>query len=517
MGGQWQMQRNELADLFAMPNLRAAFERVRARRGAPGPDHQTIEQFAAHLNRNLARLQADITSGRYTPAPVRRVFLPKRSGGLRPLGIPNVRDRVAQAVVHDQCLPYWEERFLDCSYAYRPGRSIFDAIAQVEGLHLRGLQWVLEADIVKCFDRLDHALLKAYWRAAHPQLTELVSSWLTAGAVDGDRFVPTPCGIPQGGVISPLLCNVYLHQLDQVLIARGHHLVRYADDFVIVCASEAQAHAALRDAATALARIKLQLSSPKTGITTFDQGFEFLGAQFRGAQVRRPRTGRYAGVAKPALARGARSVATDDPDSAPQPIWLTCRPPADDYLPISAVGDFAWCARSFYLRHLCGEDLRTPRMQAGQHYHRIRRLVAGNDSLLFDVPVAADSLRLRGRLDAVFSRWNTWVPIEFKFAFRPVVRHRYRLQLAAQALAIEETTGRRVCAGYVEFLPGRESECVIIDAELRAEVRRVVEHMHNLARAPSPPEAPDTRQCGWCSMRPVCQPELAADLEAIIA
>ncbi|MGC9320382.1 MAG: group II intron reverse transcriptase/maturase, partial [Armatimonadota bacterium] len=129
--GAVELPSSDLAEVFSHTRLRAAFERVAAKRGAPGIDRQTIEQFGRHLDRNLHRLADDVLSSRYRANPVRRVYIPKRSGGLRPLGIPTVRDRLAQATVHEYAQPTWEPLFLDCSYAYRPGRSIFDAIDRV--------------------------------------------------------------------------------------------------------------------------------------------------------------------------------------------------------------------------------------------------------------------------------------------------------------------------------------------------------------------------------------------------
>lgn len=142
----------ELVSVFSLPGLRRAYERVAANRGAPGVDRQTVEQFGTHLDRNLARIAEQVRAGRYRPSPMRRVYIPKRPGGLRPLGIPTVRDRVVQAAVHEATAPECEEAFLDCSYAYRPGRSIFDAIDHVVRLRQQGLRWVAEGDIVRCFD-----------------------------------------------------------------------------------------------------------------------------------------------------------------------------------------------------------------------------------------------------------------------------------------------------------------------------------------------------------------------------
>lgn len=170
----------ELAEAFSLPSLRATYERVAANRGAPGIDRQTVEQFGAHLDRNLARLAEQVLSSSYRPSPVRRVYLPKRSGGFRPLGIPTVRDRVAQAAVHEVAAPECEQLFLDCSYAYRPERSIVGAIDEIDRLRQQGLRWVAEGDIVRCFDSLTHDRLVTLWDGRFPSFTPLIRSWIAA-------------------------------------------------------------------------------------------------------------------------------------------------------------------------------------------------------------------------------------------------------------------------------------------------------------------------------------------------
>lgn len=507
----------ELAAAFSLPGLRAAYERVAANRGAPGVDRQTVEQFGAHLDRNLARLAEQVLSGSYRPGPVRRVYLPKRSGGFRPLGIPTVRDRVAQAAVHQVAAPECERLFLDCSYAYRPERSIFSAIDEVERLRRQGLRWVAEGDIVRCFDSLAHDRLVALWEARFPAFTPLVRSWVTAPSLDGEHILPTIAGVPQGGVISPLLCNLYLHEFDCRLTRLGHDLVRYADDFVLLAADEPGAHAALRASADALSRIDLQLSSEKSAVTSFDAGFIFLGARFQGDEIQRPHTGRYGGGSARKSRPRAQAHHSLDGSIQSQPIWLSRDPDPPLALPISAVADFAFCPRSFYLRHLCGERIETPAMRTGRIHHRIHRMAGGGGVLYFDIPVASERLRLRGRLDAVYAKWNTWVPVECKFSQTETVHQSHRLQLAAQAIAIEETTGRSVLAGYIQFLPRGRLHCVAIDDELRGDLAQTVEQMWEISAARTPPPERRDGRCWWCSMRPVCQPDLAESLETIIA
>ncbi|MGC9320393.1 MAG: CRISPR-associated protein Cas4, partial [Armatimonadota bacterium] len=379
-------------------------------------------------------------------------------------------------------------------------------------------RWVAEADIVQCFDSLSHDRLLERWSAQHPELSSLIRKWLTSGVVDGQTLSETTRGVPQGGVISPLLCNVYLHQLDTRLSEKGHELTRYADDFVLQARTEREARRALRDAAEALTRIDLRLSGPKSRVCSFEDGFTFLGARFVGDEVERPRTGRYGGGAGGGGTSGGSRRGGESPAShPPPPVWLSGDTSPPDALPISSVATYAFCPRAFYLRQVCGESVDTPRMEAGRVQHRIRRMAGGAGNLYFDVPVASPGLGLRGRLDAVYAKWNTWVPIEFKFSRAERLHDSHRLQLAAQAVAIEDTTAHTVLAGYVEFLPRQAFRCVSIDDELRRRLAAAVENMWDIMSSREPPEPVDDGRCRWCSMRPVCQPGLAEQFEGMIA
>jgi len=189
-----------------------------------------------------------------------------------------VTDRVLQRAVLRVLDDRFDRQFLDCSYGYRPGRGVRDALPVI--LHYRdaGLQWVLDADIDECFDSLDHGLLVDFLRQEvdDPIVLRLIEQWLRAGRRDPDRAV----GLPMGAVISPLLCNLYLHRLDLGLTARDYALVRYADDFCVFCAGRAEAEAAWRDTEAILADLQLRLEPRKTAIAHFDQGFDFLGLHF---------------------------------------------------------------------------------------------------------------------------------------------------------------------------------------------------------------------------------------------
>jgi len=212
-------------------NLRKAFSRVRARKGAPGIDGRSIAAYQANLDHNLSELSRLLSQGRYQPPPVRRVYIPKPSGGERPLGIPTVADRVAQQAVLQVIYPLFEETFRDCSYAFRVGRSPHDAICKVEE-YLSYNHWVVDADITDFFGSVDHSILlyDVSKVVKDKKVFTLIKRWLKSGVmVEGEiRYAMT--GTPQGGVISPLLANIYLTRLDKVMEENGLKMVRYADD-----------------------------------------------------------------------------------------------------------------------------------------------------------------------------------------------------------------------------------------------------------------------------------------------
>jgi len=262
--------------------MRQAFQAVQRNRGAAGVDKVSITMFAANLEENLAALMRDLKTGVFRPLPLRRVHIPKGPGSnkLRPLGIPVVRDRVAQEVVRRLLAPIFEPRFHDASFGFIRGRNCHQAIERVLELHRQGYKVVLDADIAGFFDNLPHRVIMEAVAAevADGNILDLVEGFLTAGVMEDGVFKPTTIGTPQGGVISPLLANIVLNHLDWQLHDAGYHFARYADDFVVVCQTDRQAHEAralvervLRDA------LGLQLSAEKTKVTTFGKGYEFLG------------------------------------------------------------------------------------------------------------------------------------------------------------------------------------------------------------------------------------------------
>lgn len=258
-----------------------AFKAVKKNRGAAGIDKVSIGMFQQNLDANLAALKRDLKKGTFTPKPLRRVWIPKDAKGtkFRPLGIPAVRDRVAQEVVRRLLEPVFEPLFHDGSFGFRPGRSCHHAIDRVLSFHGQGDRVTLDADISGFFDNIPHKWIVGAVAAevADGNILRLIEKFLAAGVMEGGVFKPTTIGTPQGGVISPLLANIVLNELDWRLEKAGYRFVRYADDFVVVCKTRQQAKAALDVVEEIMTDLGLSLSPEKTKIASYGKGYEFLG------------------------------------------------------------------------------------------------------------------------------------------------------------------------------------------------------------------------------------------------
>ena len=256
-----------------------AFRAVKRNRGAAGVDRVGIAQFEKQLEQNLLALMQQLKAGTFQPLPLRRVHIDKGGGKTRPLGIPAVRDRVAQEVLRRLLSPLFERIFHHDSFGFRPGRGCHDAMERLLELHRQGHTHVLDTDIQGFFDNIPHQVIMAGLAAevADGNILTLVERFLKAGVMEDGVLQPTRLGTPQGGVISPLLANIALNSLDWRLEAAGFRFVRYADDFVVVCRSGDQVQEAHRMVQGHLNGIGLSLSAEKTKLTCFVGGFQFLG------------------------------------------------------------------------------------------------------------------------------------------------------------------------------------------------------------------------------------------------
>ena len=293
-GGKWF----SLIDKVCEPvTLQAAWRKVAANAGAAGVDRQSVEQFAGRAEQYLGELEAALRAGRYEPMAVLRVEIPKGAGKMRPLGIPAVKDRIVQTALKFVIEPIFEREFLDTSYGFRPGRGCKDALREVDRLLKAGYTQVVDADLTSYFDTIPHAQLMARVgeRVSDGRILELIEAFLHQDIVKGSqRWTPTG-GTPQGAVISPLLANVYLHKLDCLmqdkgtLVAEqnGYQMVRYADDFVVLCQTADKARAGLRLVQTWVEENGLTLNPDKTHVgdcREVGQGFDFLGYRFEAGQ-----------------------------------------------------------------------------------------------------------------------------------------------------------------------------------------------------------------------------------------
>jgi len=280
-GGKWFSLKDKL---YRPRTLRKAWDIVNGRGGGSGVDKVNLHRYGKQLDQRLSKLETKLKTGRYEPKPAKRVFIPKAGGKQeRPLGIPTVEDRIVQTALKLVIGPIFEIGFNTHSYGFRPGRGCKDALGEVNGLLKEGYEWIVDADLKNYFDTIDHDELMSLVRSkvADGLVLDLLESYLKQGVVNelGD-WEPTEEGTPQGAVISPLLANLYLNELDHLLEEKGHRMVRYADDFVILSRSQADAGEALELTRQWTERRELVLHPEKTRLVTHCEGFEFLGYRF---------------------------------------------------------------------------------------------------------------------------------------------------------------------------------------------------------------------------------------------
>jgi len=289
-GGKWY---SLIDKLNTEATLRAAFAQVAANRGAAGVDHVTVEHYAKDADANLRGLSEELRTGRYRPQQIRRHYIPKPgSGEMRPLGIPTVRDRVVQTALRIVMEPIFERDFAAHSYGFRPRRGCKDALRRVQELLKTGHVHIVDADLKSYFDTIpkDRLMDLIGQKVADNCVLALIASFLEQGVLDGEQEWTPEQGTPQGAVVSPLLSNIYLDPLDHLMAARGFEMVRYADDFVVMCRSQEEATAALAVVQQWTASAGLTLHPTKTRLVDErEHGFDFLGYHFE-AGKRWPRS-----------------------------------------------------------------------------------------------------------------------------------------------------------------------------------------------------------------------------------
>ncbi|HPM03487.1 MAG TPA: group II intron reverse transcriptase/maturase [Candidatus Cloacimonadota bacterium] len=275
--------------VYKEQNLFAAFAKVKLNRGTCGVDKQTIDDFEANLTENILLLHLDLKNRDYSPQPVRRVEIPKGNGKTRPLGIPTVRDRVVQQAILNVIQPIFEPDFHPSSYGYRPGRSCQKAVAKAQSfLVIHGLPFVVDMDLSKCFDSLNHEKIMQGLnrKISDGTLLRLIEKMLKSGTIEMGNFAPTEIGSPQGGVISPLLMNIYLDEFDQYMKGLGIRIVRYADDILIFAPTMKKAERYFKIASDKLHSMLLTVNVEKTHISNVDKGVKYLGFVIHRSYIR---------------------------------------------------------------------------------------------------------------------------------------------------------------------------------------------------------------------------------------
>lgn len=278
---------NLLERILSRSNMLRAWKRVKANKGAPGIDGVTVEDFPEYLNEHWPRIRENLFAGTYQPSPVRRVEIPKPTGGFRPLGIPIVLDRLIQQAIAQVLSTIFDPEFSESSFGFRPGRSAHDAVYQVRDYIRQRKRIAVDMDLSKFFDTVNHDVLmhRVSRKVRDKRLLQLIGKYLRAGVVVNGRLQRTPKGVPQGGPLSPLLANILLDDLDKELEKRGHCFARYADDFVILVKSKSAGERVMQSVRRFLERkIKLEINEKKSQVRETDKTV-FLGFTFRKTKI----------------------------------------------------------------------------------------------------------------------------------------------------------------------------------------------------------------------------------------
>ena len=280
-GGKWF---SLIDKVWREDNLLAAWNRVESNKGAGGVDGKTVHGFSRNVQWELEHIQKLLQGDKYEPMPVLRTYIPKPySQEKRPLGIPAVCDRVVQTAMRHVMEPIFERGFAEHSYGFRPGRGCRDALRVVDAMLKDGALWVVDVDLKSYFDTIPHDKLMSLVerQIADTRMLGLVRKYLKQGVMDGMKEWTPDEGTPQGAVISPLLANIYLDPLDHLMAGKGWRMVRYADDFVVLCRTQEEAQGALAEIQGWVAEAQLKLHPEKTRIVHESEGFDFLGYTFR--------------------------------------------------------------------------------------------------------------------------------------------------------------------------------------------------------------------------------------------
>jgi len=274
--------------IYDMDNLKESWKKVKSNKGCAGMDKQSINDFKKQSEQYLREIQRSVKNGNYKAMPVLRKLIPKGDKQVRKLGIPSVKDRILQQATKNVIEQIFEMKFLDCSFGYRPKRSAHQAIGQIKKYAKQGYTWVIDADVEKFFDSVDHTLLMNFVadEISDGKVLNLIESWLKAGVMNRGKVEETMEGTPQGGVASPLLANIYLQEMDRQVSAMDDvRLVRYADDLVILCKTKEVAERTMKQVETILMGLKLRLNKTKTKLVNANrESFEFLGFKLKMGQ-----------------------------------------------------------------------------------------------------------------------------------------------------------------------------------------------------------------------------------------